>query len=374
MGNDNSRREMLRKLALSIGAAVAAPQIIRAENKMETDPIIRQRALGFQWETMDPFLFCAHHDDHFPKGNGTLGPDAGLLKGRDIGQDFLLRDGWRMYHGDKVPGFPYHPHRGFETITVVRTGLVDHADSMGAAGRYGNGDVQWMTAGSGVNHSEMFPLLRTDADNPMELFQIWLNLPARNKMVRPHFKMLWAEKIPHLMERDAAGRITEVEVMTGALKGKVPPTPPPDSWAADPANHVAVWNIRMEAGAQWELPAAAAGINRSLYFYLGNGLTVNERTVADYHAADVRSDMAVTLKAGPTECRILVLQGRPIGEPVVQHGPFVMNTREQIRQTFEEYQRTQFGGWPWPRRDMVHGNTRGRFARHADGKEEEMRG
>ncbi len=130
---------------------------------METSAIIQQRRLGFTWDTVDPFLLCVHHDDAYPRGNGQLGPDASLA-GRDIGQDFAGKDGWRMYHGRTVPGFPSHPHRGFETVTIVRKGFIDHADSLGAAARFGNGDVQWLTAGRGVVHSEMFPLLQTDRD------------------------------------------------------------------------------------------------------------------------------------------------------------------------------------------------------------------
>ena len=117
--------------------------------------------LGFPWQTQDPFLFCVHHEDFYPKGDVNLAP-AVSLSGRNIGNDFQIKDGFRMYHGRTVPGFPAHPHRGFETITVVRKGLVDHADSAGGAGRYGNGDVQWMTAGKGLQHSEMFPLINQD--------------------------------------------------------------------------------------------------------------------------------------------------------------------------------------------------------------------
>ena len=100
--------------------------------------IIDIKPLGFMWPMRDPFLFCAHHKDFYPAGNDQLGP-AASLSGRNIGQDFSQENSWRMYHGDVVPGFPAHPHRGFETITIVLTGFVDHSDSHGAAGRYGNG-------------------------------------------------------------------------------------------------------------------------------------------------------------------------------------------------------------------------------------------
>jgi quercetin 2,3-dioxygenase len=370
------RRGLLARLSMGVSTLLAAPIIgkaasIQSGNEMNDPkhPILKVKPLGFQWETADPFLFCVHHDDRFPRGNDHMGPDASL-DGRHIGQDFVIKDGWRMYHGERVPGFPYHPHRGFETITVVRKGMVDHADSMGAAGRYGDGDVQWMTAAKGVQHSEMFPLLRKDAANPMELFQIWLNLPRKSKMVEPHFAMMWREDIPHHFHTGSNGNKTEVEVLVGKLLDKQAPTPPPDSWANDRNNHVAIWNIRMEDNATWTIPKSVEGINRTLYVYQGDNLKVAGKLIAGYHSAEVLPDKDLELVNGKGEARILVLQGRPIGEPVVQHGPFVMNTREEIQQAFQDYQRTLFGGWPWDRRDPVHARERGRFARHADGREE----
>jgi Pirin-related protein len=325
--------------------------------------------LGFQWQTSDPFLFCAFHKDDFPRGNEELGPAASLA-GRNIGSDFELRDGWRMYHGDKIPGFPGHPHRGFETVTIVQQGLVDHADSLGAAGRYGNGDVQWMTAGRGLQHSEMFPLLNQEGPNPVLLFQVWLNLPARNKLVPPHFAMFWSERLPRVTHTDANGHHTRIELTAGSYGEVRALDPPPHSWAADPDNGVWIWVIDMEPEATWTLPAAAAGLNRTLYFFEGERLWVGEDAVDVLHSFKLRSDAAYELKNGARPARILLLQGKPIGEPVAQYGPFVMNTREELMQAFADYQRDQFGGWPWPRMDQVHGR-RGRFARHADGREEE---
>lgn len=330
--------------------------------------IIKIQSLGFPWQTADPFLFCAYHHDHYPKGNGQMGPDASL-EGRQIGQDFTIKDGWRMYHGDKVPGFPAHPHRGFETITVVTKGLVDHADSLGAAGRYGGGDVQWMTAGRGVQHSEMFPLIHEHQANELEMFQIWLNLPAKNKMTEPRFDMLWAEDIPIYRLLDENSREVEVNVIAGELAGHRPPKPPEASWAADPENRVLVWTIRLQAGAQWTLPADEADLSRNLYFYAGGDLQVEDQIVQPEKMISLRSDQSTALTAGDRDVYLLMLQGKPIQEPVAQYGPFVMNSEVEIQQAFMDYRSTEFGGWPWPRHDQVHIG-KDRYARFADGEEE----
>jgi redox-sensitive bicupin YhaK (pirin superfamily) len=321
------------------------------------------------WPTFDPFLFCVHHHDRYPAGNAELGP-AGSLAGRNIGEDFAGKDGWSMYHGEVVPGFPRHPHRGFETVTVTRRGYIDHSDSLGATARYGEGDVQWLTAGAGIAHAEMFPLLEQGGENPTELFQIWLNLPARSKFAKPYFSMFWDSQIPRLEQRDAAGRATVLRVIAGKFGQAAPPAPPPDSWAAVPDADVAIWSLRMEAGAQFQLPAAGPRSDRTLYFFAGNGLRVGQREIPLQTAVRLRRGVPVTLTSGPSETEVLLLAGRPIGEPVVARGPFVMNDLAGIAQARTDYQRTQFGGWPWPKSDPVHSRDSGRFAIHADGRKE----
>ena len=331
--------------------------------------IINIKPLGFTWETSDPFLFCVHHLDHYPPGNDQLGPVASL-EGRNLGQDFTTKDGWRMYHGVTIPGFPAHPHRGFETVTVVLKGFVDHSDSHGAAGRYGDGDVQWMTAGAGLQHAEMFPLLNKNKSNPLELFQIWLNLPKAQKFSRPHYKMLWAEDIPVQSNKDKNGKLTEVTVIAGEIEGVTAPMPAPDSWAAERKNEVGIWLIKMEPDAKWDIPMASMEVNRSLYFYRGSEINIAGINVMPNHSVELMADQPVIIENGSKAAFLLLLQGQPISEPVMQHGPFVMNTPAEIQQAFNDYRKTQFGGWPWPRYDNVHSPEKGRFARYADGQED----
>jgi len=321
------------------------------------------KPLGFPWVTQDPFLFCVFHEDAYPKGDGQLAP-AASLEGRNLGQDFVYKDGWNMYHGAKLPGFPAHPHRGFETITLVNQGWVDHADSLGGEGRYADGDVQWMTAGKGLQHSEMFPLMHEDKENPLELFQIWLNLPAKSKLVEPHYKMLWSEAIPQVHEPGV-----KIKMIAGKLGEQSALAPPPDSWAADDSNQVAILSIELAANRQWTLPACDSGVNRSLYFFKGSQLNIAGKVIE--HACVIElGHQAVTLNSGEQPVTLLLLQGRPINEPIAQMGPFVMNTQEELRQTVQDYQQDQFGGWSWTSKEPNHGAYVGRYARYLDGKDE----
>ncbi len=338
---------------------------------MTKTPIQEIQRLSFPWQTDDPFLFCAYHRDEYPAGNAKMEPDRTLLAGRSIGSDFQVKDGWRMYHGRHIPGFPYHPHRGFETITINKEGFVDHTDSLGAAGRFGAGDVQWMTAGRGLQHSEMFPLVNEERENPLEIFQIWLNLPKVSKMVEPHFKMLWAEEVPKFTKLNGQGEGVTVDIIAGSLEELAAPNPTPNSWAADPAHGVNIWTIKIDPGTTWHLPGASSpDFTRSLYFYRGSDIKCANKVIGPNHriVLDPIQDVEISVVDAPAY--FLFLQGSPIQEPVAQHGPFVMNTAEEIQEAFAEFRRTEFGGWPWPQREQVHPRDKGRFAKYPDGREE----
>jgi redox-sensitive bicupin YhaK (pirin superfamily) len=334
---------------------------------MMKNNIIKINKLSSQWGTSDPFLFLAHHKDAYPKGNNEMGPDASL-KGRNIGSDFQGIDGWNMYHGDVIPGFPQHPHRGFETVTIVLKGYVDHADSAGATGRYGDGDVQWLTAGKGCNHTEMFPLVNIEKDNPLELFQIWMNLPKKDKFVEPHYKMLWAEDIPVIQSKDGNGKTSTIRLIFGSYNGIKSLDSSPNSWAGKKDNHVRICLIRMEPEASIELPKVSSTLNRTVYFYEGDKINIQGTSIENYHSVKLAGDEIIEIKNGSKESCLLLLEGEPIGEPVVSYGPFVMNSDKEIMDAFADYRSTGFGGWPWDRDDFVHPREKGRFAKYPDGK------
>lgn len=336
---------------------------------MSTTSIIHIEPLSAPFTTQDPFMFCAYHKDAYPKGNENLGLSPEQLRGRNMGSDFDPRNDFRMYHGSSVPGFPYHPHSGFETVTIAVEGAVDHSDSLGGAGRFMNGDVQWLTAGNGVQHSEMFPLLHTDKDNPFELFQIWLNLPSKSKKVDAHYKMLWSEDIPVVELKDNNNKTAKVNVIAGSLEGVEALDPNPNSWAADPENDVTILTIKLEPGASLTLPSSSKKVHRNIYFHDGNSLSIEGKNIPGNSRIVLDANNSTTLINGDEEASLLLLQGKPIGEPVVQYGPFVANTEQELRETMALYQRTEFGGWPWPMREQVWDKDKGRFAKFADGTE-----
>lgn len=251
---------------------------------------------------------------------------------------FLLFDDFRNdVPGNYVAGFPWHPHRGIETITYVLAGTVDHADSLGNQGELGAGDVQWMTAGSGIVHQEM---PRGDEAGRMHGFQLWANLPASLKMTAPRYQDVKAADIPVITDDDG----TRVRVVCGSFWGQSGPV---EGIAAEPI----YIDVSVPAGKRRTLPVETTR-HAFAYVFAGGGkfgnasepgpVTTDGVAAANHSLVLFDRGDEVTVEAGPEGMRFLLVSGKPLGEPVAWHGPIVMNTQEELRQAFAELQRGTF--------------------------------
>ena len=257
-----------------------------------------------------------------------MAPDPKLLRGRNIGMDFAGKDGWNMYHGDKVPGFPQHPHRGFETITIARRGFIDHSDSLGAAARFGEGDVQWMTAGGGILHDEFHSQNFTERGGVMEMAQLWVNLPAEHKMVEPGYQAIKASDIP-----TASLDGGDLRLIAGQYQGMEGP--------AETYSPLNVWDLSMTTNNQQTL-SMPAGWN-TIVVVLKGAVNINQRSVEVNDTVIFDPEHTELLIEAEADSTLLVLSGEPLNEPVVGAGPFVMNSQEEIMQAFDDFKRGKFG-------------------------------
>lgn len=228
---------------------------------------------------------------------------------------------------DYIAGFPSHPHRGFETVTYMLDGRMQHKDHLGNTGDLGPGSVQWMTAGRGVIHSEM----PQQAEGRLRGFQLWLNLPAAEKMRPAAYQDIPAEQIPEVHFRGGSARVIAGRLGLGEVSSAGAVNQKPGAMSTDPL----VVDVRLEADARVEIPITT-GHNALLYTYEGE-LLVDSETIP-YRSAGVLGDGDhIRLSAGSAGGKGLLLAGRPIGEPIAQYGPFVMNTREEIEQAMADY-------------------------------------
>ncbi len=261
---------------------------------------------------------------------------------------FLLFDDFRNEREeDYIQGFPWHPHRGIETITYVLSGTVEHGDSLGNTGTLGAGDVQWMTAGSGIMHQEM---PKGNADGQMHGFQLWANLPASMKMTSPRYQDVEASDIPTIVDDDG----TSVRVVVGDFWGKKGPV---DGIAADPQ----YLDISVPAGVRKTFKVDTYR-NTFAYVFAGSGsfrdasnpvgvLTEKELGGEEVHIRDMSGDRTlvyfdtgdeVVVQAGDEGVRFLLISGKPLQEPVAWHGPIVMNTRQELIQAIDELRNGNF--------------------------------
>ncbi len=269
--------------------------IRNAKPTIEGAGVHLQRAFGFGDERLfDPFLML----------------------------DDFRNDNTRLY----LPGFPWHPHRGIETITYMLEGSAEHGDSLGNKGVIGKGDVQWMTAGKGIIHQEM------PKPNPigrMYGFQLWANLPASQKMMKPRYRDIQAAQIPLVKAPGGA----EVKVICGAFQG-----------VAGPARDIVIdpqyWDVSVPAESKLELPTPP-GHTCFVYVYDGEAACGDQR-VRNRQTALFEDGDAIEIQAGPAGCRLLFLCGKPLNESISWRGSIVMNTREQIQEAYQQLEMGTF--------------------------------
>jgi len=243
---------------------------------------------------------------------------------------FLLLDEFGTDQAeDYIAGFPSHPHRGFETVTYMLDGRMRHKDNHGNEGLLVPGSVQWMTAGRGLVHSEM----PEQEEGRMRGFQLWVNLPAKDKMVDPRYQEFDAAKIPGV--QPTAG--VAVKVIAGEVGGVRGPI-------AQPATDPVYLDITLDAGAAWEY-ALPEGQNSFAYVFEGDAMLgdgEDARALATHEMGVLGGGDVVKLQAGATGARLILVSGRPLREPIARHGPFVMNTRQELMQAFVDFQEGRF--------------------------------
>jgi len=228
-------------------------------------------------------------------------------------------------------GVGEHPHRGFETVTIAYQGEIEHRDSAGHAGRIGPGDVQWMTAASGIVHEEMHGKEFTKKGGTLEMVQLWVNLPAKLKMAPPGYQDVLESRTPVVELADGAG---SVRVIAGGFENERGP--------ARTFTPIELWDLRIRAGKTANL-RVPGGQSTGLLFLHGGGRVNGSQSVDEGGLAVLDRDGETLSIQAAADSTILLLSGAPIGEPVVGYGPFVMNTQKEIRQAFEDYQSGKLG-------------------------------
>ena len=277
-------------------------QVVTPEPVIEGAGVHLRRSLGTRrLDHLDPFLLLDHFESASP--------------------------------ADYEAGFPYHPHRGIETVTFVRKGEIQHRDSLGHSGSIGAGDIQWMTSGSGILHEEM-PQVRPEGIGGL---QLWLNVPAREKMSRPKYRDLSGKRLTETaLEGGARARVIAGEAAGGSVMGPV------EGLAVAPK----FIDVTLPAGATFR-EAVPQGHTAFAYLDQGEIRFGPEQTPARAPALVIFGDGdSVEASAGPGGGRFLLAAARPIGEPIARHGPFVMNTRAEIMQAVDDYQSGRMGSIP----------------------------
>jgi len=318
--------------------------------------------INIHWSGDDPFTFVSHHHDNYPKGNEQMAPPLETIRGRNLGRDYQERMGFRMYHGRVVPGFPMHAHWGYETLTIAEKGFVDHFDTEGNHGRFGNGDTQWTLASSRYEHCEMYPLLDQENNNPVHITQIVVNLPLDRKNKDIYVNNIWSESIPVFKDEGS-----EITLYCGEYQGKGLYSPNPTSWATA-ENSVRIMKIVLQPGASFTLEPLADSIDRNLYYVSGKTATMEGTKITPWLRYKMKRCTPVNIVNGPEESEFWILEGKPIGEKQASFGPVILKDLDEVRSSMDEIRIKEFQEWPWGLMDVTNPIDMGRELHRKDGK------
>jgi len=317
--------------------------------------------INIHWSGDDPFTFVSHHHDQYPHGNAQMAPPLELIRGRNLGRDYQERFGFRMYHGRVVPGFPMHAHWGYETLTIAEKGFVDHFDTEGNNGRYGNGDVQWTLASSRYEHCEMYPLIDQENENPVHITQIMINIPLKDKNQPNYVNNIWSEQIPVFTEGG-----NEITLYCGEYAGRSICSPNPGSYATL-ENGIRVMKIVMDAGSSFSLEPTQEGIIRNVYFVSGEDAVMDGTKVKPNLRFKMKPAVGLEIANGESQSEFWVLEGRPIGEKQAAFGPVILSDIDEVRASMDEIRIKEFQEWPWGVMDVTNPIEMGRELHRKDG-------
>ncbi len=317
------------------------------------------------WDTEDPFIFASHHEDDYPKGNAQMAPPLMEISGRNLGRDYQKFFGFRMYNGKVVPGFPLHAHWGYETVTLPQIGYVDHSDSEGNTGRFGFGDVQWVSAPSFYEHCEMYPLVDQENRNPNDITQLMIALPLEMKNL-PEISVntVWKEDMPIIRSEGCT-----VQIICGEFGGKSVSSPSEHSWA-DGTHGVRILRIEMEPDAKLRIDPAAEGANRNLYYVSGDRADIMGEEVIWNARMKIAASADIDIQNGKERSVFWLLEGIPIGQRMSMFGPVMLSSDAEVREAMQTIRKQELERWPWELVDRVNPIDSGRFMLRKDGTRE----
>jgi redox-sensitive bicupin YhaK (pirin superfamily) len=328
-------------------------------------PFIRVSEMTMHWDTEDPFIFVSHHEDDYPAGNRQMAPPLEEISGRNLGRDYKKIMGFRMFNGKVVPGFPMHAHWGYETVTLAHTGYVDHSDCEGTTGRYGFGDVQWVSAPGFYEHCEMYPLVNKEGRNPNDITQVMIALPPEKRNLPENsVNTVWKDEIPLISSEGC-----RIQLICGKYGGFEMKSPSLHSWA-DGSRWVRMMRIELDPGASVTIDKADPSANRNLYFVSGEKGKVLGEEVDWGTQMKISPDVEVDISNGEAPSVFWILEGVPIGCKMSMFGPVLLGSDKEVREALQTIRKEEFSRWPWEVIDRVNPAESGRFIQRKDGSRE----